>query len=628
MRRLALGLLVVLCLSSAAPLRATTAFGNVDTPASGATVSGVVPVRGFVLDMNAIQSVQLFVDGQCAFVVDGVCRGADINLPRIDVLNLYPTYAFSPTAQPGFLTSFVASDYADGDHTLQIVATESADPGNPITIATIPVTVNNSVDQAPIGGIDIPNPDPGVIEGANSAFPVVGWVLDDHGVDHVDVYVDGQIVVGALCCSPRPDIQTAFPTVPLSLYSGWSAYIDSTSLLNGTHTISARATDNAGNSTVLGVRTVQVDNASLNLHPFGAIEFPLDESTIPAICGTDQTISGCQTSPCPEDTVFTLNRSILNPVTGWVLDTGARLDLGQTAYVQLLIDGVIIADTRRDCVLLAGVPVNCYGVNRPDVEKIFPGFVNSDNAGYVFDFAVLDDGTGRLLIDVPSSSGTGSLVEVRNVTSIVPGKHDITVRAGDVAETVSAIGIPLSVNFTTGCPPTTAVTRPSIGNIESPTNYEFISGIGDCSSSDPEEHVACVTGWAFDADGFSCLSSSVSRIEVDVDGECAGAPGHAVTDAGGCPAISRATWCQPRPDVKATDVRVSVVNTGFFYSLDTTKLADSAHDLNVYVTDSGGHRTLIGRRKFVVNNNLSTRGTIRIPGEEIRGPAPVSRHRS
>ncbi len=46
-------------------------------------------------------------------------------------------------------------------------------------------------------------------------------------------------------------------------------------------------------------------------------------------------------------------------------------------------------------------------------------------------------------------------------------------------------------------------------------------------------------------------------------------------------------------------------NVGFGFALDTTKLSDAPHDINVYETDSGGHRTLIGRRKIVVNNNVS-----------------------
>jgi len=312
------------------------------------------------------------------------------------------------------------------------------------------------------GNIDSPPEGPSIVQGANSAFLVTGWAAGSGGVGRVDVLVDGQIVASTNTFGQRPDVQATYPALPNSLNSGWFVYIDSTALINGMHTISAVAVGvssgggTAPETAVLGTRDVQVDNASLNLHPFGELQYPLDESTMRSICGVAPP-SGpttCQVSPCVnpgEQPPFTLTirRSDLNPVSGWVLDTGARGDLGQTAYVQLLIDGVIIADTRQDCVLINGGFANCYGLNRPDVEKQFPGFVNSDDAGYVFDFAAVDDGSGNLSIYVPVSSTVNeSNVGVRSVTTIVPGKHDISIRAGDVAETVSQIGTPISVIFT------------------------------------------------------------------------------------------------------------------------------------------------------------------------------------
>ena len=72
-----------------------------------------------------------------------------------------------------------------------------------------------------------------------------------------------------------------------------------------------------------------------------------------------------------------------NFVKGWALDTSATLDRGQVAFVELLLDGNAIADTRRDCVHLGSAFLNCYGVNRPDVAAAYQGYVNADNAGSV-----------------------------------------------------------------------------------------------------------------------------------------------------------------------------------------------------------------------------------------------------
>lgn len=663
MRRFALGLLVVLCLSAAAAPARGDSTGAIDSPADGATVFGVVPVRGWFLDTTPVDNIQIFVDGQCANLDDSGCHNlAQLNIPRPDVILDHPDFSPNATPNPGFLGYFAASHYSDGPHTLAVVATESNNPGNPVTFATITINVSNSINQAPLGDIESPTGEAGVVEGANSAFLVQGWALDDTAVDHVDVLVDGHDVVRAICCSPRPDIQAIYPGVPNSLYSGWSAYIDSTALINGTHTISVRATDNQGTSAIIGSRQVQVDNASLNLHPFGELQYPLDESTIPqVVCQPAKPASStgsCPISPgqevCTVSGCLAVNRNTLNPVTGWVLDTGARLDQGQTAYVQFLIDGVIIADTRQDCVLLSGAYANCYGVNRPDVEKRFPGFVNSDNAGYVFDYAVVDDGSGRLGIYIPSSSSTAATVCLRYVTTIVPGKHDFSIRAGDVAETVSQIGNPISIDFTTGCRNVTSIDQPGFGDIESPANFAFLTG------------AVTVSGWAYDADGFSCdPNNAFSHIDVDIDGhyedivtrQPCGVP---CPPDGGCTVLPNcepsapgssitrgapAQWCEVRPDVPIHDVRVPTTFTspnppctdlpatwnlgqakvGWSFTLETGTLANTAHDLNVYASDCKGNRILIGRRRFVVFNDPS-RGTVSLPPQVA--PSPVVRNHS
>ena len=505
--------------------------------------------------------------------------------------------------------------------------------------------------QTLIGWIDSPPADASIVYGANSAFLVQGWAAGTEPVDRVDVLVDGIVVASANSFYPRADVAAAFPLLPsaLTLHSGWAVYIDSTALTNGMHTISAVAVrlshgGSAPESVVIGTRSVQVDNASLNLHPFGALEYPNDESTVPkTLCaGAPSGPVVCQVSPCFGETggaapgTLLVHATDLNPVRGWVLDTGARSDAGQTGYVQLLIDGVIIADTRQDCALLSGAFANCYGVNRPDIEKQYPGFVNSDNSGYVFNFAAVDDGTGHLVIYVPVGSTTAATVSVRSVTTIVPGKHDISVRAGDVAETVSLIGNPISVDFLPGCVPGTTTDHPAFGAIETPVPFQLLSD------------TQTISGWAFDPDGFSCdPGNSSSHIDVDIDGlyknivtqQPCGVPCPPGQD---CPSVLNncepsspgssyadstrlAQWCGIRADVPPYDIRVpsafssphppcsdspatwtaGEAKVGWSFDLDTTQLANGAHDLNVYASDCSGHRTLIGRRRFVVFNELS-----------------------
>ena len=598
MRRLALGLIVGLCLP-ASVVSAQSAFGHVDTPKPGDTVYGVVAVSGWVLDINQVSSIDLYIDG-------AKVATADINLPRADVLNVFPTYVNSPSAQPGFITSFYTEKgapnfvFPSAAHTISIKVVESANPNVSIDIADIPVTVDNTLNQSPFGFIDIPDANPANTEGFDSAHPVVGWAIDDSvcadgvnfncGIDHIDILVDGQIVAGAVCCnfvnpppgsqssagtalfgSTRPDVQAAFPDVPNSLFSGWAANIDTTQFINGLHVITVRATDGQGASRVIGSRTVQTDNASLNLHPFGEIDSPEDELTFTPICFSGESCTPGGGSPSP----LTPPVVAANLVTGWVLDTGARLDFGQTGYVELLIDGVVIANSKIDCLVGdGGVFINCYGVNRPDVEANYPGFVNSDNAGFMFDFFAIDNGFGNLLISVPTAEGGAKCV-----TEIASGKHDITVLAGDVSETgPTQIGLALSANFVTCRPQEEDI--PSIGYIDYPYNDQFVDGEVE------------VVGWAFDAD------DHVRKVELDVDGTI-------VDQCNGSPV---ANFPFSRPDVPKNDPRVNTTQVGWGFCLDTTKLSDSPHDLNCYVTDGANNRTLVGRRKIVVNNNVPTHG--------------------
>ncbi len=536
-------------------------FGAIDTPSDGQTVSGVVRVSGFVLDMHSVSSIDLLVDG-------AVVNSAQMGLPRVDVLEIFPTYYGSPTAQPGYLTSFLAGNFSDGPHSMSIRVTESDSQAQTI-IGTVNVVVDNTINQAPFGYIDIPGP--AGTEGANGSFPVVGWALDDVEVARIDFLIDGQIVAGAVgrgepstaqYGSTRPDVQAAFPDVPNSLYTGFSANIDTTALVNGIHQLSVRASDTQGASRELGTRTVQVINNGGNLAPFGVIDFPLDKASL--FCATIPSLDSGFPSPCSPDLCGP--NLLPNVVNGWALDVGSRLDAGQVSYVELLLDGQIVANTRSDCVQLGQALTNCFGLNRPDVARSYPGYVNTDNAGWNFTFYLLRSGsnpTGTIAIYLPTAdnSSTGPVL----VGFTTPGKHTIAIRAGDEEETVSQFGA-MSVDIL--CDQNNG-DQPAFGYVDTPSNYQFING----SSFE-------VFGWAYDFQG-------VTAIEVDVDGQVVG----------------NALYGLFRPDVPPNDSRVPNPYVGLSYILDTTQLSNSAHDLVIYVRDNQGNRSEIGRRKFVVDNN-------------------------
>ena len=67
--------------------------------------------------------------------------------------------------------------------------------------------------------------------------------------------------------------------------------------------------------------------------------------------------------------------------------------------MELLIDGAIISNTTLDCFVMNGKLTNCYGLPRPDVPRVFPGYLNGDNSGFSFAFGfTTDDPSGLLTI--------------------------------------------------------------------------------------------------------------------------------------------------------------------------------------------------------------------------------------
>jgi hypothetical protein len=590
------GLILGVGLSAGAAL--ADPIGVLDTPTPGQTVSGVVLVSGWVLDFAGIEKVELWVDGSLR-------SRAQTNISRPDVIAVFPSYAGSPTRDPGFSTSFNARSLSVGPHIIAIKVTEAGN-AHVFDLATVSVAVAAAgANQVPFGNIDSPSDNQ---MGISGSFGVAGWVADDSGsIDRIDFLVDGKIVAGAVGGGgpatafyglPRPDVFALFPDVPNSLNSGFLAHVDTTAFVDGVHIISVRAFDTQGASNFLGTRTVQIINNGSNLPPFGFLDVPHDKASI--LCGPTVATPctpfvpapppPCTVSPCfppgpggepPVPVSF-----YKNVVAGWALDVGSRLDQGQVSYVELLIDGQIIANSRRDCVRAGTIFANCYGVNRPDVAAAYPGYVNADNSGFQFLFALQQNpGNGLFDVIIPDPFGQPACVGL-----IAPGKHTIAIRAGDEKETVTQFA---AISVDALCDTGDFFDQSAFGYIDSPWQLQFVNGTFSFS------------GWAFDYDNGGSPSNfnGITRLDIDVDGQVVG---------------SLFPPFASRPDVPANDFRVPATFTslgptafvGWAFAFDTTTLSDTQHDLVVYAWDtpipgSGrpAFRSEIGRRKFIVFNN-------------------------
>lgn len=384
----------------------------------------------------------------------------------------------------------------------------------------------------PFGAFDGQVPDgvdgfqPG--NGATGVIRIAGWALDDDGVAAVDIYVDGVIAGRASYGQIRPDVAAVFPGFPNSDAAGFGFRLDTTRYVNGLHTVTPLAIAESGERTFLNGLVFQFTNTTANLVPFGRIEFPPEDAELFGNCST----SNQRDAPR------------LSVVTGYALDVGKeRHDMGM-GYVELMIDGTIVANSLRDCFYLeeTGGLTNCYGLRRMDIERRYPLLRDSPHAGWRFVFDV------------------GALIEL----GYAEGRHVLTIRAGDIAGQFSDID-ELPVVFRCDDRRTN---ENSFGAIDLPLEGLFFGG------------AVAVTGYAVDWEG-------VQRVEVYVDGDLLGNADYGTLRPG---VLSRFPGY---PDADGA---------GWSFILDTTDLSNGFHELQVIVVDVENVTWLIGERKFNVVN--------------------------
>ena len=362
-RCLALAVLATLLTSAAI---AQEPIAALDFPDPAVAQSGVVLVKGWVLDPAQLSRAELFVD-------DVFQQRLVTGLPRIDIEAAYPNFPGIHGIAPGFQTGFLASRFTNGGHSVAVKLFFS--DGRISELGRRTITIDNTINQAPFGSMDIP--DGSGTFNASGSFPVVGWAADTDGIARVDVYVDNGIAQSAMYGDPRPDVGNSFPDFPAALYSGYIANIDTTRISEGVHLLEIRATDNLGMARLIARRQIQVFNDNSNLKPFGYVDEPLKNAVLYGTrCGVLPIIS----PPARSQTHIT-------PVRGWALDLGTRSDTGRVSYVELMVDGVRWYSS-DDCAFSAifNTYTNCYGLPRFDVERFYPNYPDAPRAGFLFTF--------------------------------------------------------------------------------------------------------------------------------------------------------------------------------------------------------------------------------------------------
>ncbi|MDQ3280555.1 MAG: Ig-like domain-containing protein [Acidobacteriota bacterium] len=440
-----------------------TFIGDVDAPDPSRPQSGLIIVKGWAIDQQQISRIELWVDNQYQ-------HNAVLYLPRIDVVEAYPDWPGIHGARPGFITGFSANRFPNGQHTVELRVYNSN--GDVHIIGTRQITINNSINQAPFGFLDIPGAGP--ITNVSGAFPVSGWAADLDGIERIEVLIDDGILQGAMYGDPRPDVGVTFPDFTGALFSGYVANIDSTRIQNGVHLLTVRAVDRQGITTMIGRRQVQIINNDQFLKPFGYLEEPQRDAVL---YGTG---CGPNADPGPVSPPITPGHH-LTTVRGWALDLGTRRDTGRVAYAELMVDGVRWLST-DDCGVVAGRFANCYGLPRFDVARYYPTFPDAPRAGYLF------------TLDV------GALMNL----GVHPGNHRLSVRVGDREQTFAELpnkdGLPVWFQ----CVDQSTFDFVGFGFIEFPNVMDYVTG------------TVVFRGWALDENG------TITSLEVYVDGNFLG----------------------------------------------------------------------------------------------------------
>jgi hypothetical protein len=250
----------------------------VAAPAAGALVSGNVALGATVSDASGISRVDYYLDGSVLIA--------------------------SSTASP-FSAAWSSATAADGVHSLSARASDLA--GNSASSPAIAITVDNSLPQ-----VTLTSPAAGSVIVANTTLSATA--SDVSGISRVDFYLDGATVVASVASTP------------------YMATWNSSSTVEGAHSISATAVDRAGNSASSAPVNIQVDRTG----PAIVVTSPANGGTVPA--GTTVTITASASDPSGVANVqFFVNGALKCTVTSapytcaWALPKTKRVTYSLTA---------------------------------------------------------------------------------------------------------------------------------------------------------------------------------------------------------------------------------------------------------------------------------------------------------
>jgi hypothetical protein len=241
-------------------------FGSFDSPPDGNVAAGSVAVTGWALDDLRVVAVHLYRSPGAGETAGDKFIGDATLVPgaRPDVERAYPEYPYASRAGWGYLLlTNMLPNQGNGTFTVTAIAEDAE--GSRISLGSRTIVANNATATRPFGAIDTPSQGETI---GGPSYLNFGWALTPKpktiptNGSSITVLVDGAPVGTVAYNNPRADIAALFPG--LNNTNGPVGYrvLNTTTLLDGLHTIAWVVTDDAGAVEGIGSRYFTVANGS------------------------------------------------------------------------------------------------------------------------------------------------------------------------------------------------------------------------------------------------------------------------------------------------------------------------------------------------------------------------------
>lgn len=218
-------------------------IGAIDAPSNGSVAKGISTVRGWFLDHEGVNRVDVLVDGK-------IVGQANYGISRPDVLNVLPEYN---NANAGYEFALDTKNYSNGTHTIAVRATGKNGSTKQIESS---VSIQNLDHLQTIGVLDSPKSGSAI----NGVSTIRGWYLDGSGVEKIEVFVDGKLIGNAQYGLERLDVSNVFPEY-FNSNAGFQYSLDTTQFTDGPHTLTIKETGTSGNSNSL-TASITINNGN------------------------------------------------------------------------------------------------------------------------------------------------------------------------------------------------------------------------------------------------------------------------------------------------------------------------------------------------------------------------------